>query len=140
MPDQDKEQEFRVTDKRVTFNEESAEKPKQEPAAESSKKVREEPKQKPTEKTADSTSAPPLPEANFLTLVFSLYTHAQIFLGVIPNPITQQPEKDLPQAKYNIDLLGILMEKTKGNLSKEEEQALEGILYELRMNYISMNK
>jgi hypothetical protein len=139
MPDQDKEQEFRVTDKRVTFTEESAEKPQQEPAAEPSKS-REEPKQKPTEKTADSTSAPPLPEANFLTLVFSLYTHAQIFLGVIPNPITQQPEQDLPQAKYNIDLLGILREKTRGNLSQEEEQALEGILYELRMNYVSMNK
>jgi hypothetical protein len=139
MPDQDKEQEFRVTDKRVTFKEESAEKPKQEPAAEPSK-AREEPKQKATEKTADTASAQPLPEANFLTLVFSLYTHAQIFLGVIPNPITQQPEQDLPQAKYNIDLLGILREKTRGNLSQEEEQALEGILYELRMNYVSMNK
>jgi hypothetical protein len=46
----------------------------------------------------------------------------------------------LPQAKYNIDLLGILREKTRGNLSQEEEQALEGILYELRMNYVSMNK
>jgi hypothetical protein len=139
MPDQDKEQEFRVTDKRVSFNEESAAKPQQEPAAEPSK-AQEEPRQKPTAKAADTESAPPLPEANFLTLVFSLYTHAQIFLGVIPNPITQQPEQDLPQAKYNIDLLGILREKTRGNLSQEEEQALEGILYELRMNYVSMNK
>jgi hypothetical protein len=75
-----------------------------------------------------------------MTLVFSLYTHAQISLGIVPDPITQQITKELPQAKYNIDLLGILKEKTQGNLSQEEEQALEQILYELRMIYIEVSK
>jgi len=77
-----------------------------------------------------------LPDADFMTLIFSLYTHGQISLGMIPEPMSQQYMKDLVQAHYNIDILAILQEKTRGNLSLEEEQALEQMLYELRMNYV----
>jgi hypothetical protein len=54
--------------------------------------------------------------------------------------MTQTTQKDLQQAKYNIDLLNVLKEKTKGNLTKEEEQAFENILYEVRMAYVEANK
>jgi hypothetical protein len=137
--EQEKDKDFRVTDKRSAFREETSEKPKNEASAESSQQT-EEQQQKKTEKPSDRTFSPPLPEANFLTLVFSLYTHAQIFFGLVPNPISQKIEKDLQQAKYNIDLLGVLKEKTQGNLSREEEQALESILYELRMVYVNIDK
>jgi hypothetical protein len=78
----------------------------------------------------------PFPEANLVTLIFSLYTHTQICLGLLPDPVTQQPQKDLSQAQYNIDLLTVLKEKTQGNLTSEEEQTLESILYEVRMAYV----
>jgi hypothetical protein len=137
--DQEKEKEFKVTDKRSAFREESSEPSKEEPQdtkSESSQEPQEPQREQPT----DESSSIPFPEANFMTLVFSLYTHAQISLGIVPDPITQQTTKELPQAKYNIDLLGILKEKTQGNLTSEEEQALEQILYELRMIYIEVSK
>ncbi|MDD5568762.1 MAG: DUF1844 domain-containing protein, partial [Candidatus Omnitrophica bacterium] len=58
----------------------------------------------------------------------------------IPNPATQKTEEDLPQAKFIIDTLGMLQEKTKGNLDKEEAELLESLLYELRTVYLSKDK
>jgi len=88
----------------------------------------------------DSYEMPPqFPEASLLTLIISLYANAQIALGVLPDPMTQQQIKDLPQAKYNIDLLDVLKEKTKNNVTPDEEQALEQTLYELRMTYVASN-
>jgi hypothetical protein len=89
---------------------------------------------------SDAGHAIPLPEANLLTLVFSLYTHTQICLGLLPDPISQQPQQDLNQAKYNIDMLAMLKQKTAGNLTAEEEQTLENVLYEVRMTYVSVKK
>lgn len=143
--DQEKENTFKVTDKRSAFKEQSTESSSNEDAMKESKPG-EEPKQPEAGKQtqngqpSDESSSMPLPEANFMTLIFSLYTHVQISLGFIPDPITQQPNKDLSQAKYNIDMLGILKEKTKGNLTKEEEQALDQMLYEVRMTYVQVNK
>ena len=136
--DQEKEKGFKVTDKRTMFREETGGEPGTEttPSSESKKSERAEQKQDQQQKS----SSMPFPEANFLTLVFSLYTHIQMSLGTIPDPVTQQPMKDLPQAKYNIDLLGILQEKTKGNLTPEEDQTLEHILFELRMMYVEASK
>jgi len=62
---------------------------------------------------------------------------ASIGLGQVPNPNTNKTEEDLPQAKFLIDTLGMLKEKTKGNLTPEEINFLENLLYELRMSYIS---
>ncbi len=78
----------------------------------------------------------PLLEASFLSLIFTFYADAQIELGLVPNPLTKKVEKDLVRAKYLIDLLGILQEKTKGNLTTEEEKTLEDILFHLRMTYV----
>ncbi len=78
----------------------------------------------------------PLPEISFVNLIFSLSTSALIQLGEIQDPITRQSAKNLPLAKQTIDLIGMLKEKTKGNLTTEEEKMLENILYDLRIRYV----
>jgi hypothetical protein len=78
----------------------------------------------------------PLPEISFTNLIFSLSTSALIQLGEIQDPVTQQSAKNIPLAKQTIDLLGMLKEKTKGNLTSDEEKFFENILYDLRMRYV----
>ena len=58
-------------------------------------------------------------------------------LGKIANPMTGKTEKNLEHASFVIDLLAILQEKTKGNLSKGEEQLLDTAIRDLRLNYVS---
>lgn len=77
---------------------------------------------------------PPEPDFNFFITTLAL--QASIALGRVANPTTNKTEEDLPQARFLIDTLGMLKEKTKNNLSKEEDGLLENILYELRMQYI----
>ena len=133
MVDQEKEQGFKVTDKRGAAREPDSTHQEEAPQTnDSASRQGAQQQQKPQQ---ESSSAP-LPEADFMTLLFSLYTHAQISLGIIPDPMSQQAMKDLVQAKYNIDILTILKEKTQGNLNQEEDQALEQMLYELRMAYV----
>jgi hypothetical protein len=78
---------------------------------------------------------PPEPDFNFF--ITSLGLQASISLGVVANPSTNKKEDDPSQAKFIIDTLGMLKEKTKGNLKQEETDLLENLLYELRMQYIS---
>jgi len=77
-----------------------------------------------------------LPEITFTSLIFSLSTSALIQLGEIRDPVTQQVSKNLPLAKQTIDLIGMLKEKTKGNVTSDEEKVLENILYDLRIRYV----
>jgi len=79
-------------------------------------------------------------EVSLANLILSFAGSAQISLGVSPNPLTQKVEKDLRQAKQMIDLLGLLSEKTKGNLSLEEAQLLEVILTDLRLRFVEEKK
>ena len=81
---------------------------------------------------------PPVPDFKFFISTLSL--QASIFLGQIPNPASQKTELDLTQAKFIIDTLGMLQEKTKNNLSDEESDLLENFLYELRTVYLSKDK
>ena len=76
---------------------------------------------------------------DFSAFILSLSTTALLQLGVIENPYTKKKEKDVAMAKGTIDVLGLIKEKTKGNLTKEEDAILEGILAELRMTYYKMN-
>lgn len=80
------------------------------------------------------------PEPDFSFFITTLALQASIALGKVPNPGTNKMEEDLIQARFLIDTLGMLREKTKGNLSKEEEGLLENILYELRMQYVDKAK
>lgn len=77
---------------------------------------------------------------DFSTFILSLATSAQVHLGAIPNPATGKQEKDLALAKQTIDILGILEEKTKGNLSEQEGRLLQHLLFDLRMMYVEQNK
>lgn len=80
------------------------------------------------------------PDADFKIFVTTLALQASIALGSMPNPVTNKKEEDLTQAKFIIDTLGMLKEKTKGNLSEEENNLLQNLLYELRTQYIDKNK
>jgi|SRR2546429_8761120 len=80
-------------------------------------------------------SEPDVP-MTFQMLVFSLSTTAMLQLGFLSNPETGKQEKNLPAAKQTIDILEILQEKTKGNLTPEEFQLLEASLYDLKMTYL----
>lgn len=81
---------------------------------------------------------PPEPDFNFFITTVAL--QASIFLGVVENPVTHKKEEDLSQAKFIIDTLGVIRDKTKGNLTQEEANLLENVLYELRMQYITKTK
>jgi Domain of unknown function (DUF1844) len=76
------------------------------------------------------------PEIGFATFVVSLSTQALMHLGEIPDPMTNQMERDLPAAQHMIDILGMLQEKTRGNLDQDEESLLRSILFDLRMKYV----
>ena len=77
-----------------------------------------------------------IPEVNFITYLTSLAFQTMIFLGDLENPVTQKVEQNLPQAKFLIDTLLMLREKTKGNLNKDEDDLLNGALYELQIKYV----
>jgi hypothetical protein len=77
----------------------------------------------------------------FPAFVLSLAHTAALHFGDLPDPLTGQPlEANLLAAKQMIDILALLEEKTRGNLSLEERQLLEQILYELRLRYVDAEK
>ena len=76
------------------------------------------------------------PPMTFEALIFSLSTTALLQLGVAPHPETGKQERDLPGAKQTIDILEILQQKTRGNLTADEGQMLEECLYDLKMTYV----
>jgi Domain of unknown function (DUF1844) len=99
----------------------------------------EKPKDKSPEEDAAKEKERPeyqLPEINFATFIFSLNHSVLVHLGVTEDPMTGKKEKNLPIAKQTIDILGMLEEKTRGNLTKDEEEMLKNMLYDLRMIYI----
>jgi len=77
-----------------------------------------------------------LPEPSFEVIISTFATQAAVALGQVPNPMTGKEEVDMGHAKFAIDLLQILDEKTKGNRSDEEDQLMNDILYRLRMLYV----
>jgi uncharacterized protein DUF1844 len=81
-----------------------------------------------------------LPEIDFATFVLSLASSALLHLGQMPDPDTKKTESNLPMAKQTIDILAMLQGKTRGNLSRDEEQLLENLLYDLRLKYVEAAK
>jgi hypothetical protein len=82
----------------------------------------------------------PLPEVTLATFIFSLSSSALLHLGEIPDPETKNVRVDLPLAKQIIDTLGMLQEKTKGNLEADEDNLLKSVLYDLRLRYVQKSK
>jgi hypothetical protein len=99
-------------------------------------KVKEEGKK--DEKASDrkETEYTPLPEVNFSTFVLSLSSSILLHLGEIADPQSGEKKKDLALAKQTIDIITLLKDKTKGNLTEEEQKLLEHILYDMRMRFV----
>jgi hypothetical protein len=89
---------------------------------------------------APRTGGDPLDDpASFLSLIMSLASNAASSLGMMPHPVTGETGVDLKTAKHWIDVLGMLEKKTEGNLDDQEAQVLEGLLADLRMQYVSFS-
>ncbi len=89
---------------------------------------------------AEAQNADELPSASFFTHVTTLASHVMISLGEVAHPTTGAKEKRLPEAEFGIDTLAILEEKTKGNLTDDEERYLSSVLTELRMRYVQISQ
>jgi hypothetical protein len=99
--------------------------------------------QKEKQKLADDAEAAgryDLPAPSFLGIVEELSVRALLALGQLANPATGEVYFDLEGARYMIDLLGILEEKTKGNLSASEKAALEQVLHGLRLTFVQAGR
>jgi len=83
---------------------------------------------------ADQQEPPP---ASIVVLVSGLTSQALIGIGELPNPISGKRERNLDEAKFSIDMLQVLQDKTKGNLTDEEKRYLDTVLYDLRMRFIA---
>ncbi|MBN1662692.1 MAG: DUF1844 domain-containing protein [Deltaproteobacteria bacterium] len=80
------------------------------------------------------------PPVNFANFVLSLSTTAMYHFGDFPDPESNKAEINLPAAKQTIDIIGMIKEKTAGNLDDNEKNLIEGILYELRLRYVKETK
>lgn len=80
------------------------------------------------------------PEATFGLFIYGLMMEAMIALGEVEHPVTKKKEKNDIHAKFVIDTLGMLGEKTKGNLTKDESEMLDAMLYDLRMRFLQKPK
>src|SRR5439155_11149947 len=90
--------------------------------------------------TAARAGGDPLDDpTSFLSLIMSLASNAAASLGMMPHPGTGETGVDLKTAKHWIDVLGMLEQKTRGNLDAQEAQVIEGLLADLRMQYVSFS-
>ncbi len=81
-----------------------------------------------------------LPAVDFHTFILSLGSSALLHLGELEHPDAGGPRKDLPLAKHTIDILEMLDQKTKGNLTPAEEKLMTSLLYDLRLRYVEASK
>jgi Domain of unknown function (DUF1844) len=79
-------------------------------------------------------------QASFSLLVMSIASSASISMGLTPNPHSGETEKDLNLARFNIDLLTILQEKSKNNLTEDERHLLDGVVSDLQLRFLSTQK
>ena len=93
-----------------------------------------------SEEQVDELQTVEFPDASFDMLLMQHHTQAMLAMGMIPDPATGQVIKNKSAAKFHIDMLGIIQERTKGNLNQGEEDALNGVLHNLRMMFVEVNK
>ncbi len=102
-------------------------------------------KQQGEEKQGEEKQAPqqgrrgPLPKGDFAALVSMLVTQTFFSLGLLGVEGQEPREPDLELARYNIDMLETLQAKTKGNLTPEEDKALESMLHQVRMGFVKVS-
>lgn len=104
------------------------------------RKLSEQAKASPGDSGPKSAAGPGgIPPASFETLLSTLATQALFAMGAIADPATGQRMQHLDLARHHIDMLGVLEEKTKGNLSEEEAKTIASTVYELRSRYIQLS-
>lgn len=136
MAEKEEEKGFVIKDRR-RFTEEAEEAEAAGKQTEAGPK--EEPKTEPSEEPRAGTGSEnkgPFPEVTMATFIFSLSSSALVHLGEIPDPSTNKSSMDLAIAKQIIDTLGMLQDKTKGNLDPDEDKLMRSVLYDLRMRFI----
>ncbi len=135
MPDEKGEEKgFVIKDNRI-FSEKEQELKKEDKEPEK-EPVKEETKAPEAASAEKQEAEAQLPEINFPTFIISLNASALVNLGAIEDPASGKKVKNLLIAKQTIDILNMLEEKTRGNLTEEEEQILKNILYDLRIIYV----
>ncbi len=129
MAEEGEEQGFVIRDKRGQFREDPSPpqtSPTSSPAPEVSQDTH----------TASEHTHEPAPPLSFSSFIFSLGTSALMLMGEKMSPDQPNTQLNLPQAKEIVDILSILEEKTKGNLTSEEAAVMKDMLYTLRMKYV----
>lgn len=81
-----------------------------------------------------------IPPLDFSTFILSLSSSVLMHLGVVENPVTGKKDKEPLVARQTIDLIGLLRDKTKGNLTEEEAKLIDDILHELQLWYVKEAK
>jgi|GEM_PF-2153250 len=93
-------------------------------------------KRSPGSTTNPVSGADAMTPPSFIDLVLSLASSAGVYLGIAEDPVTKERRVDLSLAKHTIDLLDILAEKTRGNLTPDEKRVLDEVLFSLKMQYV----
>ena len=129
MPEEMEGQGFVIKDKR-SFDSHGDTKIETEDAVK--EEVKEEAKEE--ERTA------PLPEVNFSSFILSLSSSVLLHLGEIADPVSGEKRKNMDLAKQSIDIISMLQDKTKGNISQDEGKLIEQMLFDLRMRFVEASK
>lgn len=124
------------SEKKIIIDEDWKKQAQQEKETLAAKEKQEE--QKPAEMAEDQGPSGPLPPGDLASLINMLTTQALFAMGVLRVQDQDEREPDLEMARYNIDMLETLQEKTKGNVTDEEAQVLKNTLNELRMGYVQI--
>jgi len=128
---------FVIKDRRQ-FTSEGAAREQAEEKTEKTEPKAEQAKPQPQAEQAEAQrKRPPLPEVTFSTFILSLVSSALVNMGEAPNPGTGATSIDLVLAKHTIDMIAMIKDKTKGNLSDDEQAMIDSVLYDLRMRYVA---
>jgi len=139
MAGDDKEKEnrgFKIQDKRIRFDEKIDEATEKEKKPESEPTILSADKNSGEKKSEQPQEQKPLPPIDFVQFVMSLASSAMIHLGDMPHPADNQFHPELDAAQETIDILAMLEEKTRGNLSREEASLLTNVLADLRIRFV----
>lgn len=139
MEEDKKEKSFVVKDRRI-FSEtgESRDEDREVKDAGPAEPPPESPRQEAQATDASAAEEADYPEINFANFIISLSTSAMFHFGDFPDPATNKAQINLLAAKQTIDIIGLLEEKTKNNLSEEEKNLIKTVLFELRMRYVKV--
>ncbi len=94
----------------------------------------------PEVEAGEASASDEFPKIDFSTFVLSLSHSVLVHLGDAPNPVDGTTDQNLPMARQTIDLLGLLEQKTRANLTGEEERVLQQALYDLRLRYVEVSR